>query len=232
MAVMGSLYWVTGGSHKSDLLATHNREQSTVLMINSCPMQMPLNADAVTKITAYEKEQKYQEELLANIKARTGKTSVLPELKSSPKVEAPKEVKKTPKAEPSFKLEAPVSETPKPSLGGQTAPAAPVTAPPSTAAATPEAAESGTYYLDSHWIVKHKLHHELKVINMFVAADNKGLIAIGGIALVAVAGLAASSNQEETMEASPAGASASTVPPNVAEARAWIAAWKKKYNKP
>jgi len=57
------------------------------------------------------------------------------------------------------------------------------------------------------------------------------LIAIGGIALVAVAGLAAS-NQEGTMETSPAGASASSVPPNVAEARAWIAAWKKKYNKP
>jgi hypothetical protein len=194
-------------------------------------MQVPLNADAVPKITAYQKEQKYQEELLANIKARTGKTDVLPELKSSPKVEAPKEVKKAPKAEPSFKLEAPVSETPKPSLGGQTAPAAPVAAPPSTAAATPEAAESGTY-LGSHWTLKRECHCEMKVMNMFVAADNKGLIAIGGIALVAVAGLAASSNQEGTMEASPAGASASTVPPNVAEARAWIAAWKKKYNKP
>lgn len=108
-------------------------------------MQVPFNADAVTKVTAYEKEQKYQEELLASIKARTGKADVLPELKSSPKVEAPKEVKKSPKAESSFKLEAPVSETPKPSLAGQTAPAAPVAAPaPSTAAAVPEAAESGT----------------------------------------------------------------------------------------
>lgn len=194
-------------------------------------MQVPFNADAVPKITAYEKEQKYQEELLASIKARTGKTDVLPELKSSPKVEAPKEVKKAPKAETSFKLEAPVSETPKPSLGGQTAPAAPVAAPPSTAAATPEAAESGTY-LDSHWTLKREFHYDMSKITMYVAADNKGLIAIGGIALVAVAGLAASSNQEGTMEASPAGASASTVPPNVAEARAWIAAWKKKYNKP
>eukprot|EP00890_Picochlorum_soloecismus_P006640 jgi/Picsp_1/800/NSC_04289-R1_---NA--- len=194
---------VCKSSNQSSENAFYAARQAALIAGAALVSMVPFNADAVTKITAYEKGQKYQEELLANIKARTGKTDVLPELKSSPKVEAPKEEKKSPKAQSTFKLEAPVSETPKPSLEGQTAPAAPVAAPPSTAAAS-EAAES----------------------------DNKGLVAIGGIALVAVAGLAASSNQEGTMEASPAGASASTVPPNVAEARAWIAAWKKKYNKP
>lgn len=68
---------------------------------------------------------------------------------------------------------------------------------------------------------------------LLYVADNKGVIAIGGIALVAVAGLAASQNQQEpeSSESPAPAAMASTVPPNVQEARAWIAAWKKKHNK-
>lgn len=55
---------------------------------------MPLSAEAISKTTFREREMKYQDELLAGIKSRTGKESVLPSLTASPKVEAPKEVKK------------------------------------------------------------------------------------------------------------------------------------------
>ena len=71
-----------------------------------------------------------------------------------------------------------------------------------------------------------------------VCADNKNAIVLGGIVLVAVAGVAAAGggNSEEgspaASTAAPAmGGSSSDVSPNVAEARAWIAAWKKKHGK-
>ncbi len=63
----------------------------------------------------------YEEQLLSAIRSRTGKDDILPSLTASPKVEAPKETKKveTPVSVP----EKPVSETPRPSIGGKEAPA-------------------------------------------------------------------------------------------------------------
>ena len=72
-------------------------------------------------------------------------------------------------------------------------------------------------------------------IFLFSAADNKTLIAVGGVAILAVAGIAAGNNSGAVEgQAAPAAAGAgasSDTPANVAQARAWIAAWRKKYNK-
>jgi len=73
-------------------------------------------------------------------------------------------------------------------------------------------------------------------IGIFQSADNKNTIVLGGAVLVAVAGIAlAGGNNTEGGESSPAPAAAAPaapgVDPNVAEARAWIAAWKKKHGK-
>ena len=75
------------------------------------------------------------------------------------------------------------------------------------------------------------------VFLLFIFADNKGLVAVGGIAVLGVAAaVAANGNGEGSdMQAASAGAAAtagaSDVPANVASARAWIGAWKKKHNK-
>lgn len=84
------------------------------------------------------------------------------------------------------------------------------TAPPSApAASVPEAAEDGT-------------------------VNNNTLIAVGAIAAIAVAGAAAASNSNtETIVGAQSGSTgaADNVPPNVAEARAWIANWKARTGK-
>jgi hypothetical protein len=67
----------------------------------------------------------------------------------------------------------------------------------------------------------------------YCCSDNKGLLVVGGILAVAAAGVAAGNNGA-TMETSGSVAAAGIggdVPANVAEARAWIAAWKKKHGK-
>lgn len=79
------------------------------------------------------------------------------------------------------------------------------------------------------------MHVAVVLILVFFCADNKNAIVLGGVVLVAVAGIAvAGGNNGEGGESSPAPAAAPAAPgvdPNVAEARAWIAAWKKKHGK-
>ena len=79
------------------------------------------------------------------------------------------------------------------------------------------------------------LYCDILCYSYHICVDNKGLIAVGGIALLAVAGLAAGNNgagpEGQTSSTAPSAAGASDVPPNVQEARAWIAAWKKKHGK-
>ena len=70
---------------------------------------------AATRNTSYE------EQLLSSIKSRTGKDDVLPSLKSSPKVEPL--VKEAAKKSSEVPVKKVVSETPRPSIGGKTAPA-------------------------------------------------------------------------------------------------------------
>jgi hypothetical protein len=78
-------------------------------------------------------------------------------------------------------------------------------------------------------------------------AENKGLVAGAAVAAVAIAAVAAAGSQgglegavaggsspsSSSSSAAPAASSGSdsSVPPNVAEARAWIAAWKAKQAK-
>lgn len=70
---------------------------------------------------------------------------------------------------------------------------------------------------------------------MYVCADNKNAIVLGGVVLVAVAGIAVAGGSNGEEGASTAAAAAAPAAPavdaNVAEARAWIAAWKKKHGK-
>ena len=68
------------------------------------------------------------------------------------------------------------------------------------------------------------------------AADNKSLLAIGGVVVVAAVAAVASGNSGQVEVAGGVGApavatGASDVPATVAEARAWIAAYKKRSNK-
>ena len=72
-------------------------------------------------------------------------------------------------------------------------------------------------------------------------ADNKNLVAVGGIAVLGVAAAVASNSSGEGGDMQAAGAivaattttttGANDVPANVASARAWIGAWKKKHGK-
>eukprot|EP00889_Picochlorum_renovo_P004070 jgi/Picre1/31100/NNA_006455.t1 len=162
----------------------------------------------------------YEEQLLSAIKSRTGKDDILPSLTASPKVEAPKETKKveTPAPVP----QKPVAETPRPSIDGKEAPAnAPTIKGFDAAPAAPapqKASAPAAKAVESE------------------GSDNKNAIVLGGIVLVAVAGVAAAGGGNSEEGSSPAaapaaGGSSSDVPPNVAEARAWIAAWKKKHGK-
>lgn len=64
----------------------------------------------------------YEEQLKSSIKSRTGKDGVLPSLTSSPVVE-PVKVEKKKKEETVVPAKKAVSETPRPSIGGKTAPA-------------------------------------------------------------------------------------------------------------
>ena len=203
---------------------------------------------AATRNTSYE------EQLLSSIKSRTGKDGVLPSLTSSPAVEPIKvEKKKAPAAVPVKKT---VSETPRPSIGGKTAPAdaptlkgfeapkpaaapkpatapapaaAPVAAAPVAAPAAPSESSGGSLYASC-------MNVPSILSCVCDTADNKNAIVLGGVVLVAVAGIAvAGGNNAEGGDASssaaPAAAAAPGVDPNVAEARAWIAAWKKKHGK-
>lgn len=103
------------------------------------------NAEA--KESAFESKLKYEEELLSSIKSRTGKDAVLPELKSSPKVEAPVEKKKA-----VVKKEETVvkKEEAKPSLPSLPA-AAPKAQPAPVAASTDSSDASGTVYIMVVW---------------------------------------------------------------------------------
>lgn len=94
----------------------------------------------------------YEEQLMSSIKSRTGKDGVLPSLTSSPVVE-PVKVEKKKKTEAAAPVKKAVSETPRPSIGGKTAPAdaptlkgfdapKPVSAPAAAPAAAPTAASS------------------------------------------------------------------------------------------
>lgn len=179
---------------------------------------------------------------MSAIKSRTGKDDILPSLTASPKVEAPKETKKveTPAPVP----QKPVAETPRPSIDGKEAPAnaptikgfdaAPAAPAPQKASAPAakavESEGSGMFYVfDASDALRHAITCEF-------SADNKNAIVLGGIVLVAVAGVAAAGGGNSEEGSSPAaapaaGGSSSDVPPNVAEARAWIAAWKKKHGK-
>ena len=195
---------------------------------------------AATRNTSYE------EQLLSSIKSRTGKDGVLPSLTSSPAVEPIKvEKKKAPVAVPAKKT---VSETPRPSIGGKTAPAdaptlkgfdapkpaaapapaAPVAAAPVAAPAAPSESSGGSLYASC-------MNVSSILSCVFDTADNKNAIVLGGVVLVAVAGIAvAGGSNAEGGDASSAAAPAAAAPgvdPNVAEARAWIAAWKKKHGK-
>ena len=194
---------------------------------------------AATRNTSYE------EQLLSSIKSRTGKDGVLPSLTSSPAVEPIKvEKKKAPAAVPVKKT---VSETPRPSIGGKTAPAdaptlkgfdapkpaaapAPAAAPVATApvVAAPSESSGGSLYASC-------MNVSSILSCVFDTADNKNAIVLGGVVLVAVAGIAvAGGSNAEGGDASSAAAPAAAAPgvdPNVAEARAWIAAWKKKHGK-
>lgn len=196
---------------------------------------------AATRNTSYE------EQLLSSIKSRTGKDGVLPSLTSSPAVEPIKvEKKKAPAVVPVKKT---VSETPRPSIGGKTAPAdaptlkgfdapkpaaapapaAPVAAAPVAAPAAPSESSGGSLYASCMTVSS-------MLSCVYDTADNKNAIVLGGVVLVAVAGIAvAGGNNAEggdaTSAAAPAAAAAPGVDANVAEARAWIAAWKKKHGK-
>lgn len=74
-------------------------------------------------------------------------------------------------------------------------------------------------------------------LHLSFCADNKNAIVLGGVVLVAVAGVAVAGGNNSGEEggtsasAAPSASAASGVDPNVAEARAWIAAWKKKHGK-
>lgn len=66
------------------------------------------------------------------------------------------------------------------------------------------------------------------------SVNNNTLITVGGIAAIAVVGVAAGANNGGDLAGATAGATgsgASDVPPNVAEARAWIAKWKARSGK-
>lgn len=155
----------------------------------------------------------YQEELINSIKARNGRSEVLPDLKSSPKDAVKVESKAAPALKfegiEKVKTEAPAS-VPTPSAAVPAVTAAPkASAPASSPAAAPAAGES----------------------------DNKGVLAVAAIAIVGAAGLAAANGGQEGAVAAPgtpavatAGAG-SDAPSNVKEAREWIAAWKKKHGK-
>lgn len=109
---------------------------------------------AATRNTSYE------EQLLSSIKSRTGKDDVLPSLTSSPAVEPVKVEKKKKSEAVTAPAKKTVSETPRPSIGGKTAPAdaptlkgfeaptpavpAPDAAPPTPAAPTAAAPVSAT----------------------------------------------------------------------------------------
>lgn len=199
------------------------------------------DATAATRLTKFQKNQIYEQELLESIKARTGKSEALPELTASPtdavtapaqraplkfdapiekvKVEAPAS---TPIPAPAVPAEVAVPK-PEPVAAPKPVAAAPAPAPAKAAPAPAVTAEPAAAPVASE------------------PADNKNLIAVGGIAVLAVAGLAVANNGSAEGQAAPAAAAptaaapaaaaGSDVLPNVAEARAWIAAWKKKHNK-
>ena len=105
-----------------------------------------------TALAAATRNTSYEEQLLSSIKSRTGKDSVLPSLTSSPAVEPVKvEKKKKPESAAAVPVKETVSETPRPSIGGKTAPAdaptlkgfdAPTPAAAPKPASTPAAAAS------------------------------------------------------------------------------------------
>lgn len=77
-----------------------------------------------TALAAATRNTSYEEQLLSSIKSRTGKDSVLPSLTSSPAVEPVKvEKKKKTESAAAVPVKETVSETPRPSIGGKTAPA-------------------------------------------------------------------------------------------------------------
>jgi hypothetical protein len=84
----------------------------------------------------------------------------------------------------------------------------------------------------------------LSDIKISFHADNKVILTLAGLAIVGVAGFALTNNSAESQATqnnstglvgaaavASGGAAPVDVPPNVAEARAWIAAWKKKHGK-
>jgi hypothetical protein len=192
----------------------------------------PALANAVRNTT-------YEEELMASVKARGG--SGLPSLTASPVVEAPKVEKKAPVAAPAPKAEAP---TPRPSINGKELPAdAPtITLPSQAAAPAKKAEESLASYASSSYTAPAASKAAVQSSSTSSEGGNNNAVVLGGAVLVAIAGvvLAGGNNGEGESAAGAAGAAggmgggvaaAPAADANVAEARAWIAAWKKKHGK-
>ena len=199
----------------------------------------PAEAKVAGQATKFEKNQAYQAELLASIKARTGKDGVYGSLNASPTDVTAPEVKIAPlKFDGGIektKIETPAS-TPAPNA------AVPATAAPPKAEA-PAAASSSSFSSYTAPVAKKAAAPAAAPAAAAPAAagDNKGVLAVGAIAVLGAGAAIASNSNGEGGEAqaaagaapvaAAAGAGASDVPANVASARAWIGAWKKKHNK-
>lgn len=167
--------------------------------------------------STYEQKKAYEAELIAALQARTGKTDVLPALKASPK--GSPETKQEMKA---FKLE---SAVPKGTIETPSSVPAPEPRKPAEVAAAPSIAAT-------------KANAPVAPSSPSPSSASQGSPnskVIGAGAIIAVAAVAAIASQKGTGEIATAGGPSapvgSQVPPNVAEARAWIAAWKAKHGK-
>lgn len=190
------------------------------------------------ELSSFEKEQAYVEQLESELKARTGKDQVLPDLKDVPEAAAdaaakpapalkfgvvPKETFEVPEAvpepAPAVKAEVPMVVSsqlaPIPETKPAVEEAATKAAAPVPAAAAPAVAPAAG------------------------PTGNTGVLIGGAVAVVALAAVAAAGGVQAeagaVAGAAPAAASAvsaaSDAPANVQEARAWIAAWKAKHGK-
>lgn len=174
----------------------------------------------------------YQEELLASVKARGG--AGLPSLTSSPPVEAPKEEKKsTPVAVPSKTVSAP---TPRPSINGKELPsdAPTIKLPEAPKTATTETASVGSF---ASYATTPVSKPAPKAEKKSEEGGNNNAVVLGGVVLVAVAGIAlAGGNNGEGAEGGMGAAPAAPAAPSgaadaddeVKKVQAWIAAYKKR----
>jgi hypothetical protein len=199
-------------------------------MLTLLPPYLYMQSSADVAFANAARNTTYEEELMASVKARGG--SGLPSLTSSPAVEAPQVEKK----KVSAKAPAPqsVAPTPRPSINGKELPAdAPTIELPQVAA--PAENESFASYTTSSAPSEPKKASESSSSD---SQSNNNAVVLGGVVLVAVAGIVIAGGNNGDGDGSSAAAAATPVASpaaggddNVAEARAWIAAWKEKHGK-